>query len=179
MDKNFKILLGGIFIILLLIICGYSLSRYLNKSLTSTQETKTPQGPQGPTTPPSGTIGYMCQKVQENGQIDLTAPVGAHFTKYIFADYGKPGDCTNPTRDQTCSLFNYNMAGIDQNHNPFRDPQYYYPDPANNDPAQSSKKINMDENKLTHITFPVNFTYMTSNPCDPNWATVKIEYIYD
>jgi hypothetical protein len=61
-----------------------------------------------------GSKGYLCGTCEDGKTKLVTSPTGTYFTKFIFADYGKPGTCPStdvgpenlPLKSSNCTLPN-------------------------------------------------------------------------
>jgi hypothetical protein len=56
-------------------------------------------------------IGYYCKTIKSGETFIIKAPIGTHFTKLIFADFGNPVSCPNPTYG-TCTISKSNIIGF-------------------------------------------------------------------
>lgn len=106
-------------------------------------------------------IGYLCKTVNNGDTLILRAPIGTHFTKLIFADFGNPSACPNP-KYGTCTISKSNFPDF-----PFN---------------VTKNTINgKDVNGATSFD-PITITNDFGNPCDgivDKYTTVKLEYISD
>lgn len=105
-------------------------------------------------------IGYYCKTVKSGDTFIIEAPMGTHFTKLIFADFGNPVSCPNP-RYGTCTIPS-NFSGF-----PF---------------DVTKNTINgKDVNGATSFE-PITITNDFGNACSGiinKYTTFKLEYVAD
>ena len=105
-------------------------------------------------------IGYYCKTVKSGDTFIIEAPMGTHFTKLIFADFGNPVSCPNPTYG-TCTISKSNIIGF-----PF-----------------NVTKNTIDNQDVNGATFfgPIKINDF-GNDCDgiiDKYTTFKLEYVAD
>jgi hypothetical protein len=144
-----------------------------------------------PAKQPTGTVGQMCVVADYGTTFSAQAPVGTHFTKLLFGDYGQPTRCLNSNSSSTCSASSYNYDNCCIS-GPFPE-KCYYADAPPQKCCNFSSIIN--ENKFNGLTIngsktlsilvnDTNMGFSETDPltCQPNtnkWFTAVLEYVYE
>jgi len=105
-------------------------------------------------------IGYYCNTVKSGDTFIIEAPMGTHFTKLIFADFGNPLSCPNPTYG-TCTISKSNF------------PEFPF--------DVTKNTINGKHVNGTTSFGPIKINDF-GNPCEgiiDKYTTFKLEYISD